>query len=353
MFEVRGYAVQDAKAPLMPFRLERREPGPHDVQIEILYAGICHSDVHQAHNDWGNSSYPMVPGHEIVGRVVKVGAEVKKLKVGDLAGVGCMVDSCRQCSACKEDLEQYCEKGATWTYNGKERDSGKPTFGGYSEQIVVEERFVVTVPATLDLKAVAPLLCAGITTWSPLRHWKVGPGQKVGVIGLGGLGHMGVKFAKALGAQVVMITTSPEKGKDATRLGADEVLLSRDAAAMAAAAGSFDFLLNTIPVAHDVNPYLSLLKRDRTMVMVGLLTPIEPPLSGASLIFGRKMLSGSGIGGMAETQEMIDFCAKHDIVSDIEMIGIEAVNQAYARLLKNDVKYRFVIDIDTLRKEAL
>ena len=349
MIPVRGYAVHGDHSPLVPFSFERREPGPHDIQIEILYAGICHSDLHQAHNDWSNSVYPMVPGHEIVGRVVKVGAEVKKLRAGDLAGVGCMVDSCRHCSACKADLEQYCEKGATWTYNDKERGSEQLTFGGYSEQIVVEERFVVKIPANLDLKAVAPLLCAGITTWSPLRHWKVGKGQKVGVIGLGGLGHMGVKFAHALGAQVVMITTSPGKGKDAARLGADSMLVSRDADAMAAAAGSFDFLLNTIPVAHDVNPYMALLKRDRAMVMVGLLTAIEPPLNAASLIFGRKTLAGSGIGGMAETQEMLDFCGQHNIVSDVEMVPIQQVNEAYDRLLKNDVKYRFVIDIASLR----
>jgi uncharacterized zinc-type alcohol dehydrogenase-like protein len=352
MIPVRGYAALDAKSPLAPFSFDRRDPGPHDLQIEILYAGICHSDVHQARNDWSNSLYPMVPGHEIVGRVVDAGVQVRKLKVGDLAGVGCMVDSCRQCSACKEDLEQYCEKGMTATYNGKERDSDQLTFGGYSEQIVVEERFVVKIPKGLDLKAAAPLLCAGITTYSPLRHWKVGAGQKVGVIGLGGLGHMGIKFAKAFGAHVVMITTSPEKGKDAKRLGADEVLVSRDPKAMAAHAASFDFLLNTIPVAHDVNPYLSLLKRDRTMVLVGVLTALEPPLSGGSLISGRKALAGSGIGGMAETQEMIDFCAAHNIVSDIEMVPIQSVNQAYERMLKNDVKYRFVIDMASLREQA-
>jgi uncharacterized zinc-type alcohol dehydrogenase-like protein len=351
MIEVQAYAVPDAKSPLAPFTIQRREPGPHDVQIQILYAGICHSDLHQARNDWGGSSYPMVPGHEIIGRVVKAGAAVKKLKVGDIAGVGCMVDSCRECSACQADLEQMCERGgATWTYNGKERATGAPTFGGYSEQIVVEERFVVKVPESLDLKATAPLLCAGITTYSPLRHWKVGKGQKVGVIGLGGLGHMGIKFAKAFGARVVMITTSPEKGKDATRLGADEVLVSRDAAAMAAHANSFDFLLNTIPVGHDVNPYMRLLKRDSTMVMVGVLTPME--LSGYSVISGRKSVAGSGIGGMAETQEMIDFCAEHNIVSDIEMIPIQNVNEAYERMLKNDVKYRFVIDIASLRGAA-
>jgi uncharacterized zinc-type alcohol dehydrogenase-like protein len=353
MIQVRGYAAHDAQSPLVPFTFERREPGPHDVQIEILYAGICHSDLHQARNDWSNSLYPMVPGHEIVGRVVAVGAHVKSLKAGDYAGVGCMVDSCRQCAACNEDLEQYCEQGGpTLTYNDRERGKEQLTFGGYSEQIVVEERFVVKVPSKMDLKGVAPLLCAGITTYSPLRHWKVGPGQKVGVIGLGGLGHMGVKFAHAMGAHVVMITTSPEKGADAKRLGADAVLVSRDAAAMKAHAASFDFLLNTIPVGHDLNPYLALLKRDRTMALVGVLTGLEPPLSGASLIGGRKSITGSAIGGMKETQEMIDFCAEKGIVSDIEMIDIRDVNKAYERLLKNDVKYRFVIDIASLRQAA-
>ncbi len=352
MIKVQGFAARDAHSALVPFTFERREPGPRDVQIEILYCGICHSDLHQARNDWSNSLYPMVPGHEIVGRVVRVGSEVRKLKAGDFAGVGCMVDSCRQCSACKADLEQYCEQGATWTYNAKERGSEQLTFGGYSEQIVVDQHFVVNIPASVDLKGAAPLLCAGITTYSPLRHWKVGAGQKVGVIGLGGLGHMGVKFAKALGAHVVMITTSPEKGKDAQRLGADEVLVSRDAAAMAKHARSFDFLLNTIPVSHDVNPYLALLKIDRTMVLVGVLTALDPPVQGANVIFGRKNLTGSGIGGMAETQEMIDFCAKHGIVSDIEMVPIQSINAAYERLLKNDVKYRFVIDMSSLKQGA-
>jgi uncharacterized zinc-type alcohol dehydrogenase-like protein len=351
MIHVHGYAAHDATSPLVPFSFDRREPGPHDVQIEILYSGICHSDLHQARNDWHNSLYPMVPGHEIVGRVAAVGAHVKKFKVGDLAGVGCMVDSCRVCAACEEDLEQYCEQGATLTYNAKERGSEQLTFGGYSDQIVVEERFVVRIPASLDLKAVAPLLCAGITTYSPLRHWNVSPGQKVGVIGLGGLGHMGIKFAKAFGAHVVMITTSPEKGKDATRLGADEVLVSRDPEAMAAHAGSFDFLLNTIPVPHDLNPYAALLKRDRTMVLVGVLTELDPPLTGISLIGGRKSIAGSAIGGLAETQEMIDFCAKHHIVSDIEMLPIQSINEAFERLIKNDVKYRFVIDMASLTKD--
>ncbi len=352
MIKAHGYAVHDAHSPLVPFEFERREPGAHDVQIEILYCGICHSDLHQIHNDWSNSIYPMVPGHEIVGRVVKVGAHVGKLKVGDLAGVGCMVDSCRQCPACQEDLEQYCAEGATLTYNDHERGNDKLTFGGYSDLIVVEERFVVKIPNSLDLKAVAPLLCAGITTYSPLRHWNVGPGQKVGVIGLGGLGHMGIKFAKALGAHVVMITTSPEKGKDASRLGADEILLSRDADAMAAHASSFDFLLDTIPVPHDLNPYVALLKRDRTLAIVGVLTELSPPLNGFSLIGGRKNVSGSAIGGMAETQEMIDFCAEHGIVSDVEMVTIQNVNSAYERLQKNDVKYRFVIDMASLRAQA-
>lgn len=352
MLKVRGYAVHDAHSPLVPFSFERRDPGPHDIQIEILYAGICHSDLHQARNDWSNSLYPMVPGHEIVGRVVRVGSEVKKLKAGDFAGVGCMVDSCRNCFECNDGLEQYCVHGATWTYNGKERGSEQLTFGGYSEQIVVDERFVVKVPETMNLKAVAPLLCAGITTYSPLRHWKVGPGQKVGVIGLGGLGHMGVKFAKAFGAHVVMITTSPEKGKDAKRLGADEVLISRDADAMARHAGSFDFLLNTIPVGHDTNPYMTLLKRDCTMAIVGVLTELTPPPTGISVIFGRKSIAGSAIGGMPETQEMIDFCAKHNIVSDIEMIPIQSVNEAYERMLNNDVKYRFVIDMASLKQAA-
>ncbi|HEY0235052.1 MAG TPA: NAD(P)-dependent alcohol dehydrogenase [Afipia sp.] len=352
MLKVRGYAVHDAHSPLVPFSFERRDPGPHDIQIEILYTGVCHSDLHQARNDWGGSIYPMVPGHEIIGRVVRVGSEVKKLKAGDFAGVGCLVDSCRHCFACDEGLEQYCEHIPTVTYNGRERDSGQPTYGGYSEQIVVEERFVVKIPPTLDLKGAAPLLCAGITTYSPLRHWKVGPGQKVGVIGLGGLGHMGVKFAKAFGAHVVMITTSPEKGKDAKRLGADEVLVSRDPEAMKAHANSFDFLLNTIPVGHDVNPYMALLKLDRTMVLVGVLTELMPPLIGNNLMMGRKSIAGSGIGGMPETQEMIDFCAEHNIVSDIEMIPIQSANQAYERLLKNDVKYRFVIDMASLKQAA-
>ena len=349
MIQTRGYATHNPTSPLAPFTFERRDPGPHDVQIEILYCGICHTDLHQARNHWGGSMYPMVPGHEIVGRVTRVGAQVTKVKVDDYAGVGCMVDSCRRCSACNEGLEQYCQEGPTWTYNSKERGSEQLTFGGYSERVVVEERFVVKIPGSLDLKAVAPLLCAGITTYSPLRHWEVDKGQRVGIIGLGGLGHMGVKLAKAFGAHVVMVTTSPSKAKDAMRLGADEVLVSKDAAAMTRQANSFDFLLNTIPNPHDVNPYLALLKRDATMVLVGVLTALEPPVMGGSLIISRRRLAGSVIGGMPETQEMIDFCARHQIVSDVEMIPIQAVNEAYERLLKNDVRYRFVIDIASLK----
>ncbi|HVZ73823.1 MAG TPA: NAD(P)-dependent alcohol dehydrogenase [Polyangia bacterium] len=346
----RGYAATSPTSPLAPFTFSRRDVRPDDVRIEILFAGICHSDLHQARDDWGGAAYPMVPGHEILGRVVEVGANVTRFRVGDVAAVGCMVDSCRECGSCKDDLEQYCERGATWTYNGRERDGSGATQGGYSDQIVVTERFVVKVPASMDLRAVAPLLCAGITTYSPLHHWKVGPGQRVGIIGLGGLGHMGVKLAKAMGAEVTMITTSPGKGEDARRLGADAVLLSTDRARMNAAKRSFDFLLNTIPVGHDIAPYLTLLGRDRTMVLVGALTELEPAFRGNLLMQGRRSLAGSSIGGMAETQQMIDFCAAHDVVSDVEIIAIQQVNEAYERLLKNDVRYRFVIDMASLKK---
>lgn len=345
---VKAFATPSAESPLAPFSIERREPGSHDVAIDILYCGVCHSDLHQARNDWSNSLYPMVPGHEIVGRVIAVGKDVKKLRVGDFAGVGCMVDSCRHCEACNAGLEQYCAEGPTPTYNGKERDGRTLTFGGYSEKVVVEERFVVKIAPNLDLKAVAPLLCAGITTYSPLRHWRVAKGQKVGIIGLGGLGHMGVKFAHAFGAHTVMITTSPDKAEDAKRLGADDVLISKDPAAMRKHAGSFDFLLNTIPNGHDLNPYAALLKRDATMSLVGALTALEPALQGYSVIIGRKNISGSAIGGMPETQEMLDFCAEHGIVSDVEVVAIQDINAVYERLLRGDVRYRFVIDMATL-----
>ncbi|WP_036109006.1 MULTISPECIES: NAD(P)-dependent alcohol dehydrogenase [Luteibacter] len=347
MIEVRGFAAKSATTPLVPFTFQRRDPGAHDVRIEILYSGVCHSDLHQAKGDWGNSVFPMVPGHEIVGRVVAVGSAVSKFKVGDFAGVGCMVDSCRECDSCKQNLEQYCTTHTSFTYNGTEQDKTTPTQGGYSTEIVVEERFVVKISEKLDLKATAPLLCAGITTYSPLRHWKVGPGQKVGVIGLGGLGHMGVKFAKAMGAHVTMITTSASKGEDAKRLGADAVLLSTDAEAMKAQVSSFDFLLNTVPVSHDINPYTSLLKLDGTMVLVGALTPLDGVIGG-SLMLPRRTIAGSAIGGMAETQEMMDFCAEHNIVSDIEVVDMSSINDTYVRLAKNDVRYRFVIDMATM-----
>ncbi|MCR6631740.1 MAG: NAD(P)-dependent alcohol dehydrogenase [Magnetospirillum sp.] len=349
MIKAHGYAAANPTAPLAPFTFERRDPGPHDIQMEILYCGVCHSDLHQIHDDWGGSIYPMVPGHEIIGRVVAVGTHVKTFKVGDIAGVGCMVDSCQHCDPCQHGLEQYCEEGATWTYNGRERDTGAPTHGGYSDVLVVKESFAVKVPPSLDLKAAAPLLCAGITTYSPLKHWQVGPGMTVGVVGLGGLGHMGVKFAHAMGARVVMITTSAAKGADATKIGADEVLVSTDPEAMARYKGKLDFILNTVPVGHDANPYMSLLKLDGTMVVVGLLTGLEPPLNGASLIFGRKSIAGSGIGGIAETQEMFDFCAEHGITCEVEVIPIQSINQAYERLVRNDVRYRFVIDMASLK----
>jgi uncharacterized zinc-type alcohol dehydrogenase-like protein len=348
MMKVRGYAAQDAKSPLAPFGFERREAGPRDVHIDILYCGVCHTDLHVVRNDWANAIYPVVPGHEIIGRVQAVGAGVSKLKVGDYAGVGCLVDSCRRCAACNGSLEQYCEEVPTLTYNSKERGGQQITFGGYSDQIVVDDRFVVKIPASLDLKGAAPLLCAGITTYSPLKRWNVTRGQKVGIIGLGGLGHIGVKFAKAFGAKVVMITTSPDKGADATRLGADDVLISRDAAAMAKHASSFDFLLDTIPVGHDVNPYLGLVKLDGAMVMVGALTALAP-MAGINLLRNRRTLAGSIIGGLAETQEMIDFSADHGIVCDVEVIGIQEINQAYERMVKNDVRYRFVIDMASLK----
>lgn len=343
-----GYAAKNATSPLVPFNFERRDPGANDVQIEILYSGICHSDIHQARNEWGGSMYPMVPGHEIIGKVTKVGKNVKKFKVGDLAGVGCMVDSCKKCKSCHDHLEQYCENGFVGTYNATEKKTGKPTYGGYSNNIVTQESFVLKIPKTLKLKGVAPLLCAGITTYSPLKHWKVKKGDKVGVIGLGGLGHMGIKFARAFGAHVTMITTSPDKAKDAKKLGAHEVIISKDPKQMEKAAGKFDFLLNTIPSPHDVNPYVNLLKRDGTMVIVGCLEPL-PPIVGAPLILGRKTIAGSVIGGIKETQDMLNFCGKHGIVSEVEIIDMDYVNKAYDRMLKSDVKYRFVIDMATLK----
>ncbi len=346
-FEVKAYAAKEKKGSLAPHDIERREVGDNDVHIDITYCGVCHSDIHSVNNDWGNAKYPMVPGHEIIGKVKSVGPNVTNFAVGDLVGVGCMVDSCRTCSSCKQDLEQYCEEGMVGTYNGKDKHLGGHTFGGYSESIVVDQEYVLRVPTNLDEKAIAPLLCAGITTYSPLNHWGVKKGDKVGVIGLGGLGHMGIKFAAAMGAHVVMITTSPSKSADAKRLGADEVLISKNIDEMEQHRGTFDFLLNTVPVGHDVNPYLDLLKLDATMVLVGAIEPLEP-MHGGKLILGRKRLAGSLIGGIKETQEMLDFCGEHDIVSDVEMINIDEINEAYKRVQNNDVKYRFVIDMKSL-----
>jgi uncharacterized zinc-type alcohol dehydrogenase-like protein len=343
-----GYAAQSASNDLAPFHFDRREPRPDDVVIDILFCGVCHSDLHQARNDWHNSLYPMVPGHEIIGRVRSVGSAVTRVKVGDPVGVGCMVDSCQQCAACGRGLEQYCQNGSTLTYNGIDKRDGLPTFGGYSQRIVVNEKFVLTIPDGLDLAGAAPLLCAGITTWSPLRHWKVGPGSKVAVVGLGGLGHMALKLARALGADVTLFTRSPDKEADAKRLGAHRVLLSTDKAQMKSAKGQFDLIIDTVPYAHDLNPYLPTLALDGTMVLVGYLGPLEPALNSVQLLAGRKSVAGSAIGGIAETQEMLDFCAEHGIVSDIETIRIQDINASYARMLESDVKYRFVIDMASL-----
>ena len=345
--QVSAYATQGAEEDLKPFEITRRELQPDDVLIEISHCGVCHSDIHSARNDWGRSKYPFVPGHEIIGRVAEVGPAVSKHKVGDLVGVGCMVDACLSCPACHDGDEQYCEKGMVGTYGGIEPVIGGPTFGGYSKQIVVRDEFVLKISDKLDPAEAAPLLCAGITSWSPLKHWDVGKGDKVGVIGLGGLGHMGIKFAVALGAEVVMITTSPEKGEDARRLGVSDVLISTDRAAMQAQFGTFDFLLNTVPVKHSVNPYLGLLARNGTMVMVGAIEPLEP-MHGGLLLAGRRRIAGSGIGGLKETQDMLDFCAEHGIGCDIELIDIKDINAAYDRVVKGDVKYRFVIDMATL-----
>ena len=348
MIKSKAYAAQSASSPLAPFEVQRRDPGPEDVQIEILYCGVCHSDLHTARNEWKNTVYPSVPGHEIVGRVLAVGDKVQGFKVGDLAGVGCMVDSCGHCHPCHEGEEQYCDNGFTGTYNGPVF-GGENTYGGYSQAIVVKESFVLHIQHDeKDLASVAPLLCAGITTYSPLRHWGAGPGKKVGIVGLGGLGHMGVKIAHAMGAYVVLFTTSPGKIEDGKRLGADEVCLSTDPKQMAAHANQFDFILNTVAAPHNLDPFLQLLKLDGTMTLVG--APAEPhPAPGVfNLIFKRRQLAGSLIGGIRETQEMLDFCAQHKIVSDIELINMDYINTAYERMIKSDVKYRFVIDMANL-----
>lgn len=347
-YTVKAFGTEAPEAALKEMNIERREVTATDVEIEILYCGVCHSDLHTARNEWHGTIYPNVPGHEIVGRIIKIGSGVTRFKAGDLAAVGCMVDSCRECESCKEGLEQYCEQGNTGTYNSPDKYLGTHTFGGYSQSVVVDEAFVLHVPENLDLAATAPLLCAGITTYSPLRHWNVGPGKKVGIVGIGGLGHMGVKLAKAMGAHVVVITTSTSKVEDAKRLGADEVILSTDEAQMNAHAGTFHFMLDCVSAQHDINAYLRLLKRDGSLTLVG--APEHPlPVAPFSLIPARKSFSGSMIGGIVETQEMLDFCGKHNITSDIELIRMQDINDAYERLLKGDVKYRFVIDMASLK----
>jgi alcohol dehydrogenase (NADP+) len=347
MFSTKAYAASAANSPLAPFSFNRREPTPNDVQIDILFCGVCHSDLHTVRDEWGGTTYPCIPGHEIVGRVVKVGSDVKKFREGDLVGVGCMVDSCRTCENCRANLEQFCDSGVVFTYNSKDKHTGGMTYGGYSKSIVVDQHFVLRIPDKLDPAAAAPLLCAGITTYSPLRHWKVRKGLKVGVVGLGGLGHMAVKFAHAFGAHVVLFTTSPGKTADARRLGAHEVVVSKNEEEMKKHVNSFDFIIDTVSAKHDLNAYLALLKRDGTMTLVG--APPEPiPLEAFSLIHRRRQLAGSLIGGIKETQEMLDFCAEHGIMCDIEMIPIDKINEAYERMLKSDVKYRFVIDMASL-----
>lgn len=353
MIQATGYAAKDARSPLRPFQFERNAPGPNEVQIDILYCGVCHSDLHQVRDEWQNTVYPCLPGHEIVGRVTKVGQNVTKFKEGDLAGVGCMIDSCQQCQPCRAGEEQYCEGPHSWTatYNGPMKPDGSNTFGGYSNNIIVLENFVLKIPKNLDTHAVPPLMCAGITTYSPLRHWKVTAGQKVGVVGIGGLGHMAIKLAKAMGANVVAFTTSPEKEADARRFGAEDVVISTNEEAMQKHASSFDFILSTIPTKHDINPYVQLLKRDSTLALVGALEPLEP-LDNSQVAFHRRSVAGSLIGGIAETQEVLDFCAQHGIVADVEIIPIQKINEAFERMNKGDVKYRFVIDSASLKNDA-
>ncbi len=347
MASIKSYAAQSATTPLEPFTINRRDTLPHDVQIKILYCGICHSDLHTARNEWGGTAYPVVPGHEIAGTVTAVGNHVKKYKIGDTVGVGCLVDSCRQCDSCKEGLEQYCSGGGTFTYNSDDKNIGGKTYGGYSKQITVHEDFVLRIADNQPLDGVAPLLCAGITTYSPLRHWKVSKGQKVGVLGLGGLGHMGVKLAVAMGAEVTMLSHSPSKEADAKRLGAHQFILTSDKVQIKKVTGYFDFILDTVSAEHDYNLYLSLLRTNGVMVCVGV-PPTPAQIPAINLIFGRKSFAGSLIGGLPETQEMLDFCAAHNIVSDVEVIAIKDINEAYERMLKGDVKYRFVIDMATL-----
>lgn len=346
---VLGFAAQSATDALTPYNFERRVPRLNDVVIEILYCGVCHSDLHNARNDWSNTIFPVVPGHEIIGRVLSVGASVSSFKPGDIVGVGCMVDSCQHCEPCKHGLEQYCDEFPTVTYNAYDRHDHMLTYGGYSEKIVVSDKFVLKIPAGLDLAGAAPLLCAGITTWSPLQHWKVGKGSKVAVVGLGGLGHMALKIAKAMGAEVTLFTRSPGKEQDARRLGADRIVLSTDEEQMKAVKSRFDLIIDTVPYVHDINPYMPTLNISGTLVLVGYLGPLDPFLNSAPMVLGRKSVAGSLIGGIAETQEMLDFCGKHGIASDIEVIKIQEINEAFQRMLQSEVKYRFVIDMASLK----
>jgi len=347
MTKIKAFAAQNAESTLGPWNLDRRAPGPKDIQIDILYCGVCHSDLHQIRNEWGNSIFPMVPGHEIVGRISKVGSEVKKFRVGELAGVGCLVDSCRSCENCKEGLEQYCLNGSSPTYNGLEQDKKTPTYGGYSKMIVADQDFVLKISDKLPLQNVAPLLCAGITTYSPLRHWNVGKGHKLAVLGLGGLGHMAVKFGVSFGAEVTMLSSSPSKKEDARKLGAHKFVLTSDPEQLKSVQGNFDFIVDTVSAPHDYNQYLGLLKTNGVLICVGA-PPAPAQIYAFNLIGGRKSIAGSLIGGLPETQEMLDYCAEHQIVSDIEIINIQDIHRAYDRMLKGDVKYRFVIDMATL-----
>ena len=346
MSNTKGYAAQSATTPLGPFKFDRREPGAHDVEIEILYCGVCHSDIHQARNEWGGSIFPMVPGHEIVGKVTRVGAHVKNFKAGDLAGVGCLVGSCGSCPSCEQGLEQYCEKGMVGTYNGREKD-GSPTYGGYSDKIVTNEEIVLKISEKLSLERVAPLLCAGITTYSPLRQWKVGKGHRLAVVGLGGLGHMAVKLGVSMGAEVTVLSTSARKEADAKELGAHKFVVTKDEASLATVKNYFDFIIDTVSAEHDLNLYLSLLRLDGTMILLGV-PPTAPQVAAFNLIGKRRRLAGSLIGGIKETQEMLDYCAEHNIMSDVEVIPISEINNAYGRMIKGDVHYRFVIDLKTL-----
>ena len=346
---VKAFGAESKTADLKEMNIERREVTANDVEIDILFCGVCHSDLHTARNDWGGSKYPAVPGHEIVGRITKVGAEVTNFKVGDLAAVGCMVDSCRECENCKQNLEQYCTQGMVGTYNGNDKHLGGHTFGGYSEKVVVDKNYVLRVPENLDLAAVAPLLCAGITTYSPLKHWNVNENSKVAVVGLGGLGHMAIKLAKGLGAHVSLFSRSPEKTQDALDLGADQVVISTNEEEMQKVQGKFDVIIDTVPYEHDLKPYVSTLNVSGTLVLLGFIGNLESIISTVPIVLGRRSIAGSLIGGIAETQEMLDFCGEHNIVSEIEMINMQNINEAYERMLKSDVKYRFVIDMKSLK----